>query len=88
MDYPLGLKKIHRKKMASGKVKWFNNRRGFGFIIQDSGPDIFVHHTNILGEGFKTLHEGDRVDFELIPSEKGPKAQRVQRIPRRPRPSP
>ena len=67
--------------MASGKVKWFNNRSGFGFITQESGPDVFVHHTGILGDGFKTLYQGDVVNYELILSEKGPKAERVQRIP-------
>lgn len=69
--------------MASGKIKWFDNRRGFGFILQETGQDVFVHHTCIEGEGFKTLHEGDVVDYELVPGEKGPKAQRVKRIPPR-----
>jgi cold shock protein len=72
--------------MASGKIKWFDNKRGFGFISQDSGQDVFVHHTCIEGDGFKTLHEGDVVNYELVDSEKGPKAQRVQRIPRKTRP--
>ncbi len=65
--------------MASGKVKWFDNKRGFGFIAQESGLDVFVHHSSILGKGYKTLHEGEKVDFDLISSEKGPKAQNVQR---------
>lgn len=65
--------------MASGKVKWFDNKRGFGFIVQESGQDVFVHHTSILGKGYKTLVEGERVNFELINSDKGPKAQNVQR---------
>jgi len=65
--------------MASGKVKWFDNKRGFGFIIQDSGQDVFVHHTSILGGGYKTLQEGELVDFEIVNSDKGPKAQNVQR---------
>ena len=64
--------------MASGRVKWFDNRRGFGFIIQEEGEDVFVHHTNILGVGFKTLNEGDPVTFELISTVKGPKAENVQ----------
>jgi cold shock protein len=68
--------------MASGKIKWFDNKRGFGFILQDSGLDVFVHHTGIEGEGFKTLHEGDLVNYELVSGEKGPKAERVQRIAR------
>ena len=66
--------------MASGKVKWFDNKKGFGFIAQDSGQDVFVHHTCIVGEGFKTLNEGDNVSFEVTPSDKGLKAQNVQRI--------
>lgn len=66
--------------MASGKVKWFDNKKGFGFIAQDSGQDVFVHHTSIIGEGFKTLNEGDAVSFEAISSEKGFKAQNVQRV--------
>lgn len=66
--------------MASGKVKWFDNKKGFGFIIQEeSGADIFVHHTAISGDGFKTLNEGEMVNFEIIQSDKGLKAQNVQR---------
>jgi CspA family cold shock protein len=65
--------------MASGKVKWFDNRRGFGFITQDQGKDVFVHHTSIQGAGYKTLHEGETVNYELVDSDKGPKAQNVQR---------
>jgi len=65
--------------MASGKVKWFDNKHGFGFITQESGPDVFVHHTAILGTGFKTLNEGEEVVFDVVAGEKGPKAQNVQR---------
>lgn len=65
--------------MASGKVKWFDNKKGFGFIIQDSGQDVFVHHTSIMGSGFKTLNEGEMVTFDIIQSDKGLKAQNVQR---------
>ena len=65
--------------MASGKVKWFDNKKGFGFIAQDEGQDVFVHHTCIKGEGFKTLNEGDAVTFEVLPSDKGLKAQNVER---------
>ena len=66
--------------MASGKVKWFDNRKGMGFIAQDSGQDVFVHHSPIVGPGFKTLNEGDTVSFDVVSSEKGLKAQNVQRI--------
>ncbi len=65
--------------MASGKVKWFDNKRGFGFIAQETGQDIFVHHTSIQGTGYKTLQEGEVVNFEVISSDKGPKAQNVHR---------
>jgi len=64
--------------MASGKVKWWDNTKGFGFISQDDGQDVFVHHTSIDGEGFKILHEGEDVTFEVVASEKGPKAEHVQ----------
>lgn len=66
--------------MASGKIKWFDNKKGFGFIAQNSGQDVFVHHTSITGQGFKTLNEGDEVSFEVVPSEKGLKAHNVQRV--------
>ena len=65
--------------MASGKIKWFDNKRGFGFIAQESGQDVFVHHTSILGQGFKTLNEGDEVSFDIVSGERGLKAQNVQR---------
>jgi cold shock protein len=66
--------------MASGKVKWFDNKKGFGFIAQSTGQDVFVHHTSITGSGFKTLNEGEEVSFDVIPSDKGLKAQNVQRL--------
>lgn len=67
--------------MASGKVKWFDNRKGYGFIARDEdGKDVFVHHSSILGQGYKTLDEGEVVDFELTTSDKGLKAQNVQRL--------
>ena len=65
--------------MASGKVKWWDNKKGFGFIAQDTGQDVFVHHTAILGGGVKVLNEGDPVTFDIVASDKGPKAQNVQR---------
>ena len=66
--------------MASGKVKWFENKKGFGFITQPSGPDVFVHYSCIIGDGFRTLEAGDDVSFEIIPTDKGLKAQNVQRV--------
>lgn len=66
--------------MASGKVKWFDNKKGFGFIAQESGQDVFVHHTSIIGQGFKTLNEGEVVTFEIVDGGKGLKAQNVQRV--------
>jgi len=66
--------------MASGIIKWFDNKKGFGFITQNSGQDVFVHHTSIAGQGFKTLNEGDTVSFEIVPGEKGLKAENVKRM--------
>ena len=66
--------------MASGKVKWFDNNKGIGFITQDSGGDVFVHHSAIQGKGFKTLLEGETVTFEVVSTEKGPKAESVVRL--------
>ena len=66
--------------MAEGTVKWFNDQKGFGFISQDDGPDVFVHHEAILGEGFKTLAENDRVRFETVEGPKGLKAQNVEKL--------
>ena len=66
--------------MPTGTVKWFKNEKGFGFIAQDGGPDVFVHHTAIQGEGYKSLNEGDRVEFQVIQGEKGPKAENVVKL--------
>jgi CspA family cold shock protein len=66
--------------LAEGTVKWFNEAKGFGFIEQDSGPDVFVHFSAIQGEGFKTLNEGDRVSFEVVKGPKGPQAENVRKI--------
>ena len=63
--------------MASGTVKWFNNRKGYGFIEQEDGPDVFVHHSGINSEGFRTLNEGDQVTFDIEQGEKGPSAINV-----------
>jgi CspA family cold shock protein len=66
--------------MASGKIKWFDNKKGFGFITQDSGEDVFLHHSAVVGSGFKSFEEGDPVSFEVLPTEKGLKAEHVQRV--------
>lgn len=66
--------------MASGKVKWFNSSKGYGFIYQEGGQDVFVHHSDIKGEGFKSLKEGEIVKYDLVMGEKGPKAVNVERV--------
>ena len=63
--------------MASGSVKWFDDRKGYGFIEQEDGPDVFVHHSGINGNGFKSLREGDRVTFDVEQGQKGPAAVNV-----------
>jgi len=63
-----------------GKVKWFNDSKGFGFISRDSGPDVFVHHSAILGEGFRTLAEDQEVEFEVVQGPKGLQAQNVIKL--------
>ncbi len=65
--------------MAEGTVKWFNDAKGFGFIEQESGDDVFVHHSEIQGEGFKSLAEGDRVVFDVTQGQKGPQASNVRK---------
>ena len=67
-------------QMPRGKVKWFNQNKGYGFIAQDEGPDVFVHYSAITGTGYKTLEEGLEVEFEVVNSERGLQASNVQRI--------
>jgi len=67
--------------VAQGTVKWFNDRKGYGFIVQDNGgPDVFVHHSSITGDGYKSLSEGDHVEFEVADSPKGPQANNCARL--------
>jgi CspA family cold shock protein len=66
--------------MAQGKVKWFNDAKGFGFVQQEGGPDVFVHYSAIAAEGFKSLAEGDRVEFEIKQGPKGLQAANVRKI--------
>jgi cold shock protein len=69
--------------MPVGEVQWFNIKKGFGFIRGPDGTDLFVHHKDIEAEGFRRLDEGDRVEYEPVQTDKGPKAQRVRKLPGR-----
>jgi len=65
--------------VETGTVKWFNDAKGFGFITRENGPDVFVHHTAILSEGFRSLSEGDRVTFDVVQGPKGAQAANVRK---------
>jgi CspA family cold shock protein len=64
-----------------GTVKWFNNAKGYGFIGREDGPDVFVHYSAITSEGYKSLQEGDKVEFEITQGQKGPQASNVSKVP-------
>jgi len=66
--------------MANGTVKWFNESKGFGFITQDDGADVFAHYSEIQGDGFKSLAEGDEVSFDVVEGDKGPKATNIEKL--------
>jgi len=66
--------------MAQGTVKWFNDKKGYGFIVSDTGKDVFVHHTAIEGEGYKSLKEGEKVQFEIVNGPKGEQATKVVKL--------
>ena len=68
------------EKMAEGTVKWFNDSKGFGFIEQDNGPDVFAHFSAIEGDGFKSLEEGQRVSFDVTEGQKGPQAAAIRKL--------
>ena len=63
--------------MAKGRVKWFNERKGYGFISQEEGPDVFVHYSAIAGDGFKTLYEEQAVEFDIVEGPRGPQAANI-----------
>lgn len=66
--------------MVKGKVKWFNNQKGFGFLLPEGGKDVFVHYSMVQGDGYKTLAAGDEVEFEIVSSEKGEQARNVAKL--------
>jgi CspA family cold shock protein len=68
------------KVKLKGTVKWFNNAKGFGFIGREDGPDVFVHYSALIAEGYKSLQEGDAVEFEIVDGQKGPQAANVVKV--------
>ena len=74
------VKENEKLSRTTGRVKWFNNTKGYGFIGQDDGADVFVHYSAIDGDGYKTLQEGDLVEFEVTQGQKGPQAEKVTKL--------
>jgi CspA family cold shock protein len=70
---------VQRRHEVHGTVKWFNNSKGYGFIGREDGPDVFVHYSAITGDGYRTLQEGDPVEFEIVQGPKGPQAAEVKK---------
>jgi CspA family cold shock protein len=74
------LQEVRAMARLTGTVKWFNDAKGYGFISREGGPDVFVHFSAIQGNGFKSLAEGDRVEFEIVQGQKGPQAADVTKV--------
>jgi len=70
---------VHVERLK-GTVKWFNNAKGYGFLGRDDGPDVFIHYSSITTEGYKSLQEGDKVEFEIVQGQKGPQAANVTKV--------
>jgi CspA family cold shock protein len=79
-SFPTGQQQERRSRMPQGTVKWFNPEKGYGFIRRDDGEDVFVHYSAIAGEGFRSLEEGQRVEFEVTEGKKGPQAANVTKV--------
>ena len=74
-------KEVAHVERLKGTVKWFNNAKGYGFLGRDDGPDVFIHYSSITTEGYKSLQEGDKVEFEIVQGQKGPQAANVTKVP-------
>jgi len=80
LDFPCKVPdELQEQRKMIGKVEWFNNAKGYGFLGRDDGPDVFVHYSAILGDGYRSLEEGDSVEFEIVQGPKGPQAANVRK---------